>query len=239
MNISNRLDNLHVWFRQNRWLLIFTWGTRILLSYAFIFAGYVKIIGERFTDLHNKQPMGHYLQALFDTGYYYTSIGIAQVIAGILLLVPRTTLLGVLIYLPIIFNITILSWSVRFQGSLFTSPLMVIACIYLLWWDYDRVKYILPFRKDALPGTLPKQTLRNTFPWVFSGVVVGVLVTVTAFSITIFDVIPMNTLEDCTDRFKGTNRTRAGTVFCDCVHNQGNILNDCIGEYFKLPDDRK
>tara|TARA_R110002020_G_scaffold174704_4_gene366243 strand:- start:36220 stop:36939 length:720 start_codon:yes stop_codon:yes gene_type:complete len=239
MNISHRLDRLHLWFRQNRWLLIYTWATRILLAYAFIFAGYVKIIGERFTDLHNKQPMGHYLQALFDTGYYYTSIGIAQVLAGVLILVPRTRLLGVLIYLPIIFNITVLSWSVRFEGSLFTSPLMVIACVYLLWWDYDRVKYILPYKGEALPAILPKQPLNNSFPWVFSIVVLSVLIGVTAFSMTIFDVMPRNTLSDCTDQFIGTTRTRAGKVFCDCVHDQGNILTDCMTEYFNLPDDGK
>ena len=36
----------------------FTIFTRLALAAGFLPAGYVKIIGERFTDLHNNQPMG-------------------------------------------------------------------------------------------------------------------------------------------------------------------------------------
>jgi len=233
MNISDRLYRLHLWFRQNRWLWIFTLGTRLLLVVGFLGPGYVKITGERFTDLHNNQPMGHYLQALFETGYYYTSIGVLQVLAALLLLIPRTVILGVMIYLPIILNICILSWSVRFEGSLFTSPLMVIACLYLLWWNYDRVMYILPFKRESLPSVLPKQKMNNKFPWVFSIFVACSLIGVTAFSVTIFDILPRNTIEDCQKQFKKTKNEAAGFKFCDCIHNKGMPLDEALKKFEK------
>lgn len=237
MNIGQRLDNLHLWFKQNRWMWIFTIGTRLSLVVGFLGAGIVKIMGERFTDLHNLHPMGQYLQAVYETGYYYTFIGVMQVIAAILLLIPRTVILGVFIYLPIILNICILSWSVRFDGSLFTSPLMVIACLYLLWWHYDRVKYILPFKINQLSCALPKQKMNNKFPWVFALFVAATLVGVTAFSATIFEVMPRNTIEECKKEFENTNRTTAGVNFCDCVHTTNATLDACIEQYDNTPDD--
>ena len=34
------------------------------------------------------------------------------------------------------------SMAVRFDGSLFTSPLMVLACLYLIFWDHhDATQY--------------------------------------------------------------------------------------------------
>ena len=41
---------------------------RITLAAGFIPSGIVKVTGERFTDLHNFQPLGQYLEALFHTG---------------------------------------------------------------------------------------------------------------------------------------------------------------------------
>lgn len=104
-------------------------------------------MGERFTTLSVKHPMGNYLEALHRTGFYYTFIGVLQMMAAILLLIPRTVTLGALIYFPIILNICILSFAVRFEGSFVTSPLMVLANLYLLCWDYDKLKFIFPWEK--------------------------------------------------------------------------------------------
>ncbi len=237
MSLSTRLDALHLYFRQNRWLWLFTLGTRLLLAFGFIMAGYVKITGERFTDLSCNQPMGHFLQATYDTGYYYTSLGVFQVLAGILLLFPRTVILGVMIYLPIILNITILSYSVRFEGSLFTAPLMVLANLYLLWWNYDRVKYILPLPRRSLPQALPKQKMNNKFPIVFATAVFLTFVAVVVVNINLYELMPRNTIGDCLSQFEGTNRTQAGSSFCDCIHKEGNTLGRCLEAYENAPDD--
>ncbi len=105
---------------------------------------------ERFASgLSVNHPMGSYLEALHHTGYYYTFIGIVQAAAALMLLIPRTVTLGAFLYFPIILNICILTYAVRFDGSLFTAPLMVLANLYILGWNYEKWKYILPFNHPA------------------------------------------------------------------------------------------
>ena len=150
MNISSTLDRLHSKVRQNRWLWLFSIFCRLALALGFIPAAIVKLMDERFASgLHANHPMGHYLEALHTTGYYYTFIGVAQLAAAIFLLIPRTVTLGAFLYFPIILNITILTYATRFDGSLFTAPLMTLANLYLLGWHYEKWKYILPFNHLA------------------------------------------------------------------------------------------
>ncbi len=150
MSISSTLDRLHLQAKQNRWLWLFSIFNRLALAAGFIPSGMVKIMGERFASgVNANHPMGHYLEALHTTGYYYTFIGVIQVTAAILLLIPRTATLGAFLYFPIILNICILTFAVRFDGSLFTAPLMVLANLYLLGWNYEKWKYILPFNRSA------------------------------------------------------------------------------------------
>tara|TARA_R100000935_G_C2837405_1_gene168931 strand:+ start:2615 stop:3019 length:405 start_codon:yes stop_codon:yes gene_type:complete len=134
MKISAKFELLHSKARKNKWMGYFAIFCRITLAMGFLPSGFVKINGERFTDLHNLHPLGQYLQALFHTGYYYPFIGVMQITAAILLLIPRTALLGAVIYFPIILNITILSLALRFEGSLLTAPFMVLANLYLFCW---------------------------------------------------------------------------------------------------------
>src|SRR5688572_31240776 len=102
MSISSTLDRIQFRAKQNKWLRYFAVFNRIGLALGFLPSGFVKIMGERFTDLSVNHPMGNYLEALHRTGYYYTSIGILQMTAAILLLIPRTATLGAVIYFPII-----------------------------------------------------------------------------------------------------------------------------------------
>lgn len=190
----------------------------------------VKIVGERFasglSDLH---PMGAYLEALHHTGYYYTFIGIAQVIAAILLLIPRTVTLGALLYFPIIVNIWLLSFAVRFEGSIVTSPLMVLANLYLLIWNYDRLRFMLPLKKFSNIGIVQKPTKYKTkFPYFFfSGVGIAVILTI-AFAQFGFDIVPRNSLTDCKKQFLGSKNETVGFEFCECIHNDGQSLDVCL-----------
>ena len=150
MSISSTFERLHSRARGNRWLWLFSIFCRLALAAGFFPAGMVKITGERFASgLSVNHPMGHYLEALHHTGYYYTLIGVAQVAAAIMLLIPRTVTLGAFLYFPIILNICVLTYAVRFDGSLFTAPLMVLANLYILGWNYEKWKYILPFNRPA------------------------------------------------------------------------------------------
>lgn len=148
MSISSTFDQLHKKAKQNSWLWLFSIFCRLSLAAGFIPAGIVKIVDERFASgLSVNHPMGHYLEALHLTGYYYTFIGVVQLAAAIMLLIPRTVTLGAFLYFPIILNICILTYAMRFDGSLFTAPLMVLANLFLLGWNYEKWKYILPFNR--------------------------------------------------------------------------------------------
>jgi uncharacterized membrane protein YphA (DoxX/SURF4 family) len=150
MSISSTFDRLHLRAKENSWLWLFSIFCRFALAAGFFPAGMVKILGERFASgLSANHPMGHYLEALSHTGYYYTFIGVVQVAAAIMLLIPRTVTLGAFLYFPIILNICILTYAVRFDGSLFTAPLMTLANLYILGWNYEKWKYILPFNRLA------------------------------------------------------------------------------------------
>jgi hypothetical protein len=50
-------------------------------------------------------------------GYYYKFIGVGQLTLALLLLVPRTALLGAILYFSVILNICVLAYAVRFEGT--------------------------------------------------------------------------------------------------------------------------
>jgi len=117
--------------------------TRILLAIAFLPTGTVKLLGHRFTSLPVDTPVGGYFEAMYQTGFYWNFIGASQVIAALLLLIPRTTTLGAVAFFPIILNVTIVTWSVGFQGTIYLTALMLLASVFLLCWDYDRLRDIV------------------------------------------------------------------------------------------------
>ena len=234
MPLSTELDRLHLQAKQNIWLGYFAIFIRLILAAGFLPSGFVKIMGERFTSLSVNHPMGNYLEALHHTGYYYTFIGIAQVTAAVLLLIPRTALLGALLYFPIILNICILSLAVRFDGSLLTSPLMVLANLYLLCWNYDKLTYILPFGPPTIPVELvTKNNMSRKFPVAFFGGVFAIVMVVGVVVFTIFEIKPYNTIGDCQQHCQDSANPEACAKFCDCIHIQGQPLDNCLTEYNK------
>lgn len=233
LNTLARFEHFYSKIKGNRWYWLFSIFCRITLAYAFIAAGIVKIIGERFASgLSIHHPMGAYLEALHHTGYYYTFIGIAQVIAAILLIIPRTVTLGAILYFPIIVNIWLLSFALRFEGSFVTSFLMVLANLYILVWKYDRFRYILPFRNYSTLKIIERPTKYNTkFPYLFfTGVMIIVGLTI-GLSLFGYDAMPRNSISDCKEQFKDTKEESAGYQFCECIHNNGNPLDECLDEF--------
>lgn len=74
------------------------------------------------------------------------TVMVRVLLAG-LLLIPRTATLGALIELPIIVNIFAITLAIgpAFAGTRIVTGLMLLADIYLLCWDWDRWKHVLPF----------------------------------------------------------------------------------------------
>ena len=133
----------------SRWLQIFTAFTRCLLAVGFIPPSITKILHHPFTILPDSNPVGHYFNALYNTGFYYEFIGWAQLTAALLLLFPRTAHIGALMFLPIIANIAVLTTSVGFVGTWILTIFMTLAALWLTAWEYDRLKSVLFFdRKD-------------------------------------------------------------------------------------------
>lgn len=195
-------------------------------------------MGERFASgLSVLHPMGAYLEALHHTGYYYTFIGVAQIVAAIFLLIPRTVTLGALLYFPIIINIWVLSFAVRFEGSFLTSPLMVLANLYILFWNFDRLKLIFPFKTISKSQVFEKnQKLSNTFPLLFF---TGVFITTGSIILFVLfghDIMPRNSIKDCNSQFIDTESEKIGKEFCECIHTNGEPLNICIDQYERSID---
>lgn len=108
MGILAKFEHFYFNARGNKWFRYFTVFCRISLALGFIPSGIVKIMGERFTGLPANHPLGHYFDALYQTGYYYTFIGVGKIVIAFLLLIPRTALLGAIMYFPAILNICVL-----------------------------------------------------------------------------------------------------------------------------------
>src|SRR6476659_9107379 len=189
MSLSNRFNQIYYEAKGNKWYHYFAVFCRIVLALAFIISAIVKIKGERFAaGLPVNNPMGHYLEALYYTEYYYTFIGISQLIIALLLLIPRTALLGALMYFPIILNICILTYAVRFEGTRGTT-FMLLANLYLLCWDYNRIKCILPFKQSKEDGYAARtKPLSNKFPFLFFGLVIAMIAAVIVTNLYMYDI---------------------------------------------------
>jgi uncharacterized membrane protein YphA (DoxX/SURF4 family) len=232
MKLLAKLDHLYEECRANRWLRYFAVFCRIALALGFIPSGIVKIMGGRFTALPSNHPLGHYFDALHLTGFYYTFIGVSQLTAALLLLIPRTALLGALLYLPIIFNICVLTYATRFEGTRIAT-FMLLANLYLLWWDYARLKFILPLASSSGAGTTLNPKTSGKFPLLFFGCVVAAVASVIVINQFIYDIRPGNSQLECTNGCAGNARPEACERFCKCIYDEGNALGKCLEEYGK------
>ncbi len=144
------LDKLHSSITGHTYAQIFTATVRILIGLAFIPPSIPKILHKPFTAIPNTHPVGAYFDALYNTGYYYDFLGWSQLTAAILLLIPRTAHIGALLYFPIIVNIAVLTNSVGFAGTWLVTIGMATAGLYLVAWEYDRIKPIIfPTRSES------------------------------------------------------------------------------------------
>jgi uncharacterized membrane protein YphA (DoxX/SURF4 family) len=152
--LTHFLDHLHAAARRLPALRRLAIVSRILLAMGFIPTGMVKLLGRRFTTISVDTPIGAFFEAMYQSGYYWNFIGLGQVVAGVLILIPVTSTLGAVMFFPIILNITVLTWSLQFPGTVYITALMLLANFFLLCWDYDRWQAILvePRLRPAVPA---------------------------------------------------------------------------------------
>jgi uncharacterized membrane protein YphA (DoxX/SURF4 family) len=232
----NRVEEIYNEAKADKWFKRFAVFCRIVLATSFIPAGYVKIMGERFAaGLPSNNPLGHYFDALHQTGYYYTFIGIVQITIGILLLIPRTSLLGALMYFPIIVNICVLTYATRFEGTRLVT-MMVLASLFLLIWDYDRVKHILPFKQLKTDPPVSGKPLGIRLRIIFFGGCLAVLAFIIIGTFYLYEIGPGNSEAECRNQCAGSKKTAACETFCDCIYNEGQPLDSCLATFYKAKE---
>ncbi len=230
--MANKLEHYYLEARANKWYGYFAFFCRLALAVAWIISGLVKIKGERFAaGLSSNHPLGHYFDALLLTGYYYTFIGVAQIIVALLLLIPRTTLLGAIASFPIILNICVLTYAVRFEGTR-AATFMLLANLFLLCWDYNRLKFILPYKQVKIKANLANGKPKSSkFPFLFFGGVIATLAAVVYLNTFIYDIRPGNAPAECWNGCDENKNPKACEEFCDCIHNKGKPLGKCLEDY--------
>ena len=149
------LDRLFLWVRSKGLFYRLTLFTRIMLAAGFIPTGTVKLLGQRFTTISPTSPIGAFFEAMYQTGLFWRFIGAVQIVAGVLLLVPRVAHLGTLMFLPVIICIAVVTVALDFGLTEVVTAAMLAAVLYLCLWDYERLRSLLTSRPLEAPHGIP------------------------------------------------------------------------------------
>jgi hypothetical protein len=160
MDVERTLRQLHERARRVPALARLAIISRLLLALAFVPTALVKVQGRRFTSLSPDTAIGGFFDAMYRSGGYWKFLGASQLVAGLLLLIPQTSLLGAIAFFPIILNIFVITVALEFTGTPVITGLMLLASVFLLCWDYHRLAAILwgadaGYAVDA-PASLPR-----------------------------------------------------------------------------------
>lgn len=136
-----------------------TLGTRVLLAVGFIPTGAVKLLGRRFTTMSPESDLGGFFEALYRSGPYWRFLGLVQVLAGLLVLWSATATLGAVAFFAIMLNVFFITVSYDFRGTPIVTGLMLLATVYLLLWDYDRLRGL--FGLEAADAPPPEPSLNG------------------------------------------------------------------------------
>lgn len=150
--------------RINQWIII---HLRYLVGFAFFPSGLTKLVGERFTNISTDNPIGYFFEALYQSGFYWNFLGLAQITAGILLVTQRFATLGALMFLAILSNIWIITISLSFTGTWMITSLMMIAVLVLVIWDKHKLLPVFNYNKTSKVKKYPDPG----YSWIIAGVI--------------------------------------------------------------------
>ena len=142
-------------------------AARVLLAGTFISYGWAKLAGGQFglTAAQATLPVGQL--GLFRLSWYLfgqepfrSFVGIAQMVAGLLLLWNRTALLGALLLLPIAANVLVIDLTyIRILPALVWRLAYYHGLIFLIFWHYrDRLRVVWQALTQGL-------STRFAYPW--------------------------------------------------------------------------
>jgi uncharacterized membrane protein YphA (DoxX/SURF4 family) len=159
---------------------------RYMLGTAFVWASILKIKGIRFEPQSGEHApihsVSHLLESMYQSGFYWYFIGWAQFLAGFLIMSQVFSTLGAVVYFPIILSICILTTAFEAPFFQLMTSSMLLANFYLLFWDWNRLKYIVLNK----PGPFVDQAAgfsRHKI-WTYTGIVLFLIITVYRFAST-------------------------------------------------------
>lgn len=178
--MPDTIDRLFLATRRSAFLYRVVLLTRALLAAGFIPTGLVKLLGRRFTTIATDVPVGAFFEALYQSGLYWRFLGATQVIAGLLLLLPRIAHLGAAIFLGVMVNIFIITISLPFAGTPLITGMMLAAVLFLCFWDYHRFRPLF----SVSPADLRPTQHRLLDRWEAIGFMVFTLALLAFFMVT-------------------------------------------------------
>ena len=148
-------DQLLMRLRSNYWVNIFVIYLRYLIGGAFVLSSMPKIVGQRFTTANGESaPIDswiHFFETLYRSGIYWEFLGWTQLLAALILMTQRFALLGAALFLPIMLNIFVITVSLHFHGTPYITGLMLLANVFLLLWDYERLSvFFKPYAREDI-----------------------------------------------------------------------------------------
>ena len=162
MNLLHSFEAIHASVTRRWWMQLFAAFVRCLLALGFIPPSIPRILGIPFTSLSESTDIGAFFNTLLKTGFYSEFIGWSRLAAALL-------------FLPIIVNITVLTISLGFAGTWVITILMSLANLFLVLWEYDRLKQVVLGTRIERPRRFRFEFL--WFPAIFGlgGVLSGLL----------------------------------------------------------------
>ena len=168
---------------------IFIIYTRYLIGGTFVFASVIKIKGHRFTAesgaLNPINSAWHFFETLYQSGVYWRFIGIAQLIAGFLLMTQRFSKLGALVNFPIIVNIFIITLSYPFAYTPVITGLMLFANLLLLVWEWDELKILF----NLNPNLDKKARVEQDRLWQIAGLILFLFTFIYRFLFDTYNIL--------------------------------------------------
>jgi hypothetical protein len=122
---------------------------------------------------------------MYRSGLFWYFIGWGQYLAGFLLMSQTFSTLGAIMYLPIMITIFILTTYFQSPGILLVTSLMLLGNIYLLLWDWNRLKFIVLNK----PGEYIDQStpFSNQKAWAYIGLLLCMGITIFRVIVTTYD----------------------------------------------------
>jgi hypothetical protein len=161
------LSRLH----RARWANLCAINLRILIGFAFLPAALKKLLDQPFTDPANTGRFHDFLDAFRAAGWFYSFVGVCQLVAALLLFSQRFALLGALVALPIITAITAFCWSTQVYPTATVATLMWLGTVGLVVWDVERLRGVV----GAAPATSIERPPVALRAWQLCGVTIFVL----------------------------------------------------------------